>query len=209
MRLEIYKDTLSSMSSSFISFDTICCEVPLPIPPEASYLEGIRLDELDFQTGDLKCDSSHYIIDEPRRLILVKIKTKTDPVSGLERETGREFIPQNDFSGGIRFWTYFVGEDHGKSWDKDYYLEFTAVFLHGKLLEIIHTVSEAHDVNVRRAKEKEFSKNVFKASAHYGKLHYVAYEVMIKLPLFFIARVSVASMHFVSTFLVRCIGKLP
>jgi hypothetical protein len=118
-------------------FDSIQCNYPLPLPPEAIDILPDIYDQ-EFQTKDLENVLGNYILNEDGELLYIKkeYKWQDDDASFLKgyMEVIKEEIVPSDFHGILNFYCYeTVYEDSSLTSAKDVSIDYLAKFTNGKL----------------------------------------------------------------------------
>jgi hypothetical protein len=118
-------------------FDYLKCSYPLPGNPPAFVNPGH-----EFQTKDLECSLDHYEITTDGRLLHEQYDTEdqSDPnaegfmrLAGMMTRVNKRWVELKDFTGGVEFHDGAPGEP------EYHWIEYTALFARGKLLELIET----------------------------------------------------------------------
>ena len=147
-------------------FDTISVSGDLPFSQEMIDL-GIDKNNLSFQTKDLDCTMSHYIIQNGE-LFEEKYKTEKwiegnknaksiiDKIGHMQRED--PYFEKVNFHGEIYFYELLMNvQDKWDCW-----VEFKAVFTDGKLQKMEAFKFEKTDNAERKARDEQFIENMRK-----------------------------------------------
>ena len=147
-------------------FDTISVSGDLPFSQEMIDL-GIDKNNLSFQTKDLDCTMSHYIIQNGE-LFEEKYKTEKwiegnknaksiiDKIGHMQRED--PYFEKVNFHGEIYFYELLMNvQDKWDCW-----VEFKAVFTDGKLQKLELFKFEKTDNAERKARDEQFIENMRK-----------------------------------------------
>ena len=149
-------------------YDSIICKYPLPLPEELGELTQTQIQNATYQTKDLDESLSLFKVCEEGHLWLEKIGgyyEKGDPKAksiidrlGKFVQTDSTWIRQ-DRTCTIQFYESFrVSEDQKDELNNDYWLEYEAVFIDGKLNKISILEFSKKDNAERRTREAEFKK---------------------------------------------------
>ena len=110
-------------------FDDIKCEYPLPLPEIQSELAGRNWRENGFQTKDFDCLMDQYCIHEDGTLWQRTYAFETSR-KGRPRRKPVGWEPMSRFTGTVRFYDSINGQK------VDYWVEWAAVFVTGKVTEV-------------------------------------------------------------------------
>jgi hypothetical protein len=110
-------------------FDEITCGYPLPLPENQGELLGKNWRESRFQTKDFDCLLDDYCIREDGTLWRQAYVWETTHEGRLRRKRG-EWRATSEYTGSIRFCDFIYGSK------ADYWVDWSAVFVSGKLTEI-------------------------------------------------------------------------
>ena len=144
-------------------YDTIICEYPLPMPDDPKGYTGSH----DFQTKDLDLALSSYDIDENGQLFIHRyegewIEGNKNSESLFERmshfKTTKRWLEELNITTTIVFYDY----QHSQNTDYDYFIEYEAVFIDGKMTSIKLIKFEAKDNAERKKRDIEFDKKLEK-----------------------------------------------
>ena len=144
-------------------YDTIICKYPLPMPDDPKGYVGSH----DFQTKDLDLALSLYDIDENGQLFIHQYEGEwtegnEDSESIIGRmgyfKTTKKWLEQLNTTTTIIFYDY----QHSKNTDHDYFIEYEAVFVNGKMTSIKLIKFEANDNAERKKRDIEFDEQLKK-----------------------------------------------
>jgi hypothetical protein len=153
-------------------YDTVFCKKKLPLSKELKKLKDIKWEELDFQTKDLECTLTDYEITKSGKLRVHKherewVDDENAFLKGYLKST-KDWWEDEIFTGTIDFYTGLttgpeginVLNAHQISEDKeiegdDWWVEFTAEFVKGKLteLKLLKATSEPAKIRIMRDRE--------------------------------------------------------
>lgn len=144
-------------------YDTIICKYPLPMPDEPKGYSGSH----DFQTKDLDLALALYIIDENGQLSIERregewVEGNKNSTSLLEKlgyfKTTKKWLEQLNSTITIVFYDYQQSDNT----DHDYFIEYEAVFVGGKITSVKLIKFEATDNAERKKKDIEFNEQMKK-----------------------------------------------
>jgi len=148
-------------------FDTIKCEYPLPKPEDMKELVNIDLNELSYQTKDLENALSYYNIKSDGTLWInseVFEHIKGDPKGktfsekfGYIKVIKSEWDQIKDFTGTVNFYKYLHrNPENNSELNNDYSIEYTAIFVKGKLDTVQLSSFEYTDNSERKSNEAKW-----------------------------------------------------
>jgi hypothetical protein len=148
-------------------FDTIKCEYPLPKPEDMKELVNIDLNELSYQTKDLENALSYYNIKSDGTLWInseVIEHIKGDPKGktfsekfGHIKVIKSEWDQIKDFTGTVNFYKYLHrNPENNSELNNDYSIEYTAIFVKGKLDTVQLSSFEYTDNSERKSNEAKW-----------------------------------------------------
>jgi len=149
-------------------FDSIISKYPLPLPENLGELTQAQIQSATYQTKDLDCSLDVFKICDDGYLWFEKIDgyyEGGDPKAesiidriGRFKEINRIWIRDNRTC-SIKFYESFgYSDDHKVYLNNDYWLEYQAVFIDGKLNKISILKFSKEDNTERRAREENFKK---------------------------------------------------
>ena len=159
-------------------YDTIICEYPLPMPDDPKGYTGSH----DFQTKDLDLALSSYDIDENGQLFIHRyegewIEGNKNSESLFERmshfKTTKRWLEELNITTTIVFYDY----QHSQNTDYDYFIEYEAVFIDGKMTSIKLIKFEAKDNAERKKMDIEFDG---KLKRHHEFINTWKYKYFVK-----------------------------
>ena len=136
-------------------YDTIVCDYPLPMPDEPKGYSGSD----DFQTKDFDQSLATYTIDENGQLFILRFEGEWEPgnkdsdsfIGKLGYfKTTKTWQEQLNTTTTIVFYDYI----HSENTDYDYFIEYEAVFVVGKMTSVKLTEFTATH-NAERKKNDE------------------------------------------------------
>ena len=142
-------------------YDTIICKYPLPMPDDPKGYVGSH----DFQTKDLDLALSLFDIDENGQLFIHQhegewTEGNKDSKSIFGRigyfKTTKKWLEQLNTTNTIVFYDY----QHSQNTDHDYFIEYEAIFINGKMTSVKLINFEANDNTERKKKDEEFDKKL-------------------------------------------------
>jgi hypothetical protein len=142
-------------------YDNIICKYPLPMPDDPKGYTG----SYDFQTKDLDLILGLYVIDKNGQLSIqrkdgewVQGNKKSDSLIGTLGyfKTTKEWLEELNTTTTTVFYDY----QHSQNTDYDYFIEYEAIFVNGKLTSIKLIKFEAKDNSERKRKDIEFDKKL-------------------------------------------------
>jgi len=142
-------------------YDTIICEYPLPIPSDPKGYCGSK----DFQTKDLDSALDLYEIDKDGRLFLQR--SEGEWIEGDKNATGfaakmgyfkttKRWKEELALTATINFYDY----QHSQNTNYDYFIEYKAVFIDGKISSVEIVNFESRDNAERKKRDFEFNKKL-------------------------------------------------
>jgi hypothetical protein len=142
-------------------YDTIICEYPLPMPNDPKGYSGSK----DFQTKDLDSALDLYEIDKNGQLFLQR--SEGEWVEGDKNattfsgkmgyfKTTKRWKEELALTATINFYDY----QHSQNTNYDYFIEYKAVFIDGKISSVEIIDFEARDNAERKKKDLEFDKKL-------------------------------------------------
>jgi hypothetical protein len=131
-------------------FDQIKCVYPLPLPEHQGELAGRNWRENEFQTKDFDCLMDHYCIREDGTLWQQSYAWKTNR-SGPPSRAPADCHRLIEYTGTVHFHDWING-NHA-----DYWVEFAAVFVSGKLTELEIQHWEERDNRDRLAQQAKWN----------------------------------------------------
>lgn len=145
-------------------FDSILCKFTFtPIPcPTPSELKDHVFSPCMYQTKSLECLLDYYIIDE----------------------TGGLFKKENDSVREIKYTGEIIFYDFIMKGDNDYWVEYKAVFIEGKLFNLTLNKFETIDNKERLKNAKELNEYMHKRRILYQKWYikylYIYYKYLVR-----------------------------
>jgi len=142
-------------------YDNIICKYPLPMPDDPKGYTG----SYDFQTKDLDLILGLYVIDKNGQLCIqrkdgewVQGNKNSDSLIGTLGyfKTTKEWLEELNTTTTTVFYDY----QHSQNTDYDYFIEYEAIFVNGKLTSIKLIKFEANDNSERKRKDIEFDKKL-------------------------------------------------
>lgn len=142
-------------------YDTITCKYHLPMPEDPKGYTG----SYDFQTKDLELALGLYEIDENGQLSIHRsegIWVEGDQNSKSVIGRLAHFKPTKKWVEALNTTTTIIFYDyqHSENTDYDYFIEYEAVFVNGKITSIKLIKFEATDNAERKKKDIEFKKEL-------------------------------------------------
>ena len=144
-------------------YDSIVCQYPLPMPDNPKGYSGSD----DFQTKDLDLALSTYTIDENGQLFIHRFEGEWEqgnensdsPIGKLGYyKTTKKWLEQLNSTITIIFYDY----QHSQNTDHDYFIEYEAVFINGKITSVKLITFEAKNNAERKRKDIEFNEKLKK-----------------------------------------------
>ena len=138
-------------------YDTIVCEYPLPMPDDPKGYTGSD----DFQTKDFDQSLATYTIDENGQLFILRIEGEWEPGN----KDSDSFIGKLGYFKTTKTWqerlnttitVVFYDYIHSQNTDYDYFIEYEAVFVDGKITSVKLIEFTATDNAERKKKDIEF-----------------------------------------------------
>jgi hypothetical protein len=137
-------------------FDEIQFEKKLPLPIELKKIKGLKWKETVFQTKDLDCLMQHYRVNSRGQLLLLQQEREwvedNSRFGGHVNILSEEWI-KSSHTGNVHFYTdvcsnpeqkqyqlleFVPQEQIDAAYGYNYFVEFRAQFVNGKLLNIEH-----------------------------------------------------------------------
>lgn len=144
-------------------YDTIVCKYPLPIPDDPKGYSGSD----DFQTKDLDLSLSNYTIDENGQLFVHRFEGEWEPgnkdadsfIGKLGYfKTTKKWLEQLNTTITVVFYDY----QQSNNTDYDYFIEYEAVFVNGKITSVkLIEFTATHNAE-RKIKDAEFNERLKK-----------------------------------------------
>ena len=144
-------------------YDTIVCKYPLPIPDDPKGYTGSD----DFQTKDLDLSLSNYTIDENGQLFIHRFEGEWEPgnkdadsfIGKLGYfKTTKKWLEQLNTTITVIFYDY----QQSNNTDYDYFIEYEAVFVNGKITSVkLIEFTATHNAE-RKIKDAEFNERLKK-----------------------------------------------
>lgn len=144
-------------------YDTIVCKYPLPIPDDPKGYTGSD----DFQTKDLDLSLSNYTIDENGQLFVHRFEGEWEPgnkdadsfIGKLGYfKTTKKWLEQLNTTITVVFYDY----QQSNNTDYDYFIEYEAVFVNGKITSVkLIEFTATHNAE-RKIKDAEFNERLKK-----------------------------------------------
>lgn len=144
-------------------YDTIVCKYPLPIPDDPKGYTGSD----DFQTKDLDLSLSTYTIDENGQLFVHRFEGEWEPgnkdadsfIGKLGYfKTTKKWLEQLNTTITVVFYDY----QQSNNTDYDYFIEYEAVFVNGKITSVkLIEFTATHNAE-RKIKDAEFNERLKK-----------------------------------------------
>ena len=144
-------------------YDSIICKYPLPMPDDPKGYTGSE----DFQTKDLDLALSSYDIDENGQLFIHRYEgeweqgneNSNSPIGKLGYyKITKKWLEQLNSTITIIFYDY----QHSQNTDYDYFIEYEAVFVNGKITSVKLITFEAKNNAERKRKDIEFNEKLKK-----------------------------------------------
>jgi hypothetical protein len=138
-------------------YDSIDCQYTLPMPEDPKGYTG----SYGFQTKDFECALDIYIIDKDGQLSVERRETEWiegDP-------NGKTFLEKTGYGKTVKTWLeplnntctiQFYDYRHSNNTDYDYWIQYVATFVGGKLTDIKLLNFEATSNTERKKSDKEF-----------------------------------------------------
>jgi hypothetical protein len=152
-------------------FDSLIVKKPLPLSKKLRALKGIKWDETIFQTKDFDCTLSTFEITKSGRLRTLKheyewVDDDNSFLKGYMKSTKDWWEFVNDFTGTVDFYEAFTTDKNGNATldsyndevidGTDWWVEFTATIVKGKVTEIKLLKEEATPARIRIIQHKEW-----------------------------------------------------
>ena len=144
-------------------YDTIICKYPLPMPDDPKGYTGSE----NFQTKDLDLALSSYDIDENGQLFIHRYEGEWEQGN----ENSDSFIGKLGYYKITKKWLeqlnstitiIFYDYQHSQNTDHDYFIEYEAVFINGKITSVKLITFEAKNNAERKRKDIEFNEKLKK-----------------------------------------------
>lgn len=145
-------------------FDEIYFEKKLPLPPEVQKIKGVKWKQVVFQTKDLMCLMQHYKVNSRGQLLLLKQEREwindNSRFGGHVNILSEEWI-KSSHTGNVDFYTDVCSNPKQKQYELfefvpqeqidaadgyNYFVEFRAQFVNGKLLNIEHIKLDSYPI---------------------------------------------------------------
>lgn len=142
-------------------YDTIFCKYPLPMPDDPKGYTS----SYDFQTKDLDLALELYSIDENGQLFLHLsegewVEGNKDSESLIGRlgyfKTTRKWLEEKIITATVTFYDY----QQSNNTDYDYFIEYEAIFVDGKITSVKLIKFEANDNADRKKRDVEFKEQL-------------------------------------------------
>ena len=170
-------------------FDTIQFSHKLPLPPDLGELTAEELQSSSFQTKSLESAMLFYKVDESGQLFRERFEgewQEGDPKAksvmsriGFFTRTKKWFEPEN-YTGVVNFYELFQSDNN----KNDYWVEYNATFVNGKICKIDLKEYKIQDNATRKEREKEFFTKMQSdyewREKWYIKYTYVPYSKLIR-----------------------------
>jgi len=159
-------------------YDTIFCKYPLPMPDDPKGYTGSH----DFQTKDFDLALESYDIDENGRLFLHRferewVEGNKDSESFIGKfgylNVTKKWLEELKTTATIVFYDYLSSNNT----DYDYYIEYEAVFVNGKITSVNLISFEANDNADRKKRDIEFD---LKLKRNYEFTKSLRYKYFVK-----------------------------
>jgi len=147
-------------------FDYLTCKYPLPLPLDLREAKDVDFNKLTYQTKDLECVMVAYEIREDgilyiRRCELEHVPGNPKAKSVIYRighmKTIKEWWEATDFTGTVNFYEgLHYSDESDDNWNNDYWVEYKATFLKGKVIEIVLDKWDIEDNTERKANSEAF-----------------------------------------------------
>lgn len=144
-------------------YDSIVCKYPLPMPDDPKGYSGSE----DFQTKDLDLSLSTYTIDENGQLFIHRFEGEWEPGNKDSDsfigkigyfKTTKKWLEQLNSTITVVFYDY----QKSNNTDYDYFIEYEAVFVIGKITSVKLIAFEANNNAERKIKDAEFNEKLKK-----------------------------------------------
>lgn len=144
-------------------YDSIVCKYPLPMPDDPKGYSGSD----DFQTKDLDLSLSTYTIDENGQLFIHRFEGEWEPGNKDSDsfigkigyfKTTKKWLEQLNSTITVVFYDY----QQSNNTDYDYFIEYEAVFVNGKITSVKLIAFEAKNNAERKIKDAEFNEKLKK-----------------------------------------------
>jgi len=142
-------------------YDTVICKYPLPMPDDPKGYAGSD----DFQTKDLDLALATYIIDENGQLFIHRFEGEWEPGNkdadsfigklGYYKTT-KKWVEQLNTTMTVIFYDYQNSSDT----DYDYFIEYEAVFINGKISSVNLIEFKANENEERKKRDLKFKKEM-------------------------------------------------
>ena len=174
-------------------FDYINCKCPLPLPSDLGEAKNVNFNELTYQTKDFYNALDQYEIREDGTLWVKNIerewiqgnpngKTFSERIGHVKNI--KETWEQRNYTGEVVFYEGIqYSEQANDDWNNDYWIEFKAIFVEGKILKIELVKFDARDNTERKQAIKELHDKLEKRqelwNKWYMKYGYVVYDRIV------------------------------
>jgi hypothetical protein len=142
-------------------YDSIDCQYPLPMPDVPKGYTG----SYGFQTKGFECSLDIYIIDKDGQLFLEQ--REMEWVEG--NPNGKGFLEKSGYAKTVKTWLEplnntctieFYNYSHSNNTDYDYWIQYGATFVGGKLTDIKLLNFEATPNAKRKKSDENFKKRL-------------------------------------------------
>lgn len=174
-------------------FDHIKCKYPLPLPSDLGEAKDVNFNELTYQTKDFYDGLEQYEIREDGTLWVKNIerewiqgnpngKTFSERIGYVKNI--KETWEQRNYTGEMVFYEGIqYSEQANDDWNNDYWIEFKAIFVEGKILKIELVKFDVVDNTNRKQTLKELHNKLDSReklwNKWYMKYGYVIYDVTV------------------------------
>jgi hypothetical protein len=175
-------------------FDYIKCEYPLPLPTDLGEAKDVDFNGLIYQTKDLNNSLESYKIDKDGNLWIKE--TETEWIEGnpngktfSERfghaELIKEWLEPITYTGEVVFYEGLqYSEQANDDWKNDYWVEYKAIFVAGKIVKIELVSFDKKDNTERKNSIKELHEKMKKREVLWNKWYmkylYVYYDMFME-----------------------------
>ena len=170
-------------------FDTIQFQYKLPLPNNLVELTSAEIQSASFQTKSLDCGMTFYKVDESGQLFRERFEgewQEGDPKAksvmsriGFFTRTKEWFEPENH-TGVVNFYELFQSDNN----KNDYWVEYNATFVNGKICKIDLKEYKVKDNAARKKRDAEFKAKMQAdyewRNKWYIKYTYVPYSKLIR-----------------------------
>ena len=165
-------------------FDYIKCEAKLPLISDLGETSEVNYNELTYQTKDMNDNMDNYTIRKNGTLWIQKYDAEWIPGNPKAKSVcdriGHAVIKRKwherikDFTGTIDFYQIPGLETLRNTWKNDYWIEFRATFVKGKMKSIVLLKFEAIPNDERKRSEREHLAQI-KAYTQFINRWYIRY----------------------------------